>query len=70
LYATSNPGRTGPYRNREFVIDRYPEAVRRYLGCAVESVPWGARVRHPEAMNLISVRDVCAKIGQLVSRKD
>ncbi len=70
LYATSNPGRTGPYRNREFVIDRYPEAVRRYLGCAVESVPWGARVRHPEAMNLISVRDVCAKIDQLASRKD
>lgn len=70
LYATSNPGRTGPYRHREFVIDRYPEAVRQYLGCSVDAVPWGARVRHPKAMELISVSDVCGKIDWLVSRPD
>ncbi len=68
LYATSNPARTGPYRHREFVIDRYPDALRRYRGCAVDAVPWGTRVRHPDAMELISVDDVYKKIDLLASR--
>lgn len=65
LYATSNPARTGPYRHRGFVVNRYPDAVRRFLGREPEEVVWGARVRHPGAMELISLADVCAKLDRL-----
>lgn len=68
LYATSNPQRTGPYRNRRWTVDRYPDAVARYLGKSPEDLRWGQRVRHPEAMELITVDDVTDKIDALLAR--
>ena len=62
LYATSNPDRTGPYLCGNLTVNRYPEAVRRYLHKDVSDVRWGARVRSPDAMNLIKVADVTDKI--------
>ncbi len=62
LYATSNPERTGPYRHREWTVNRYPDAAERFLGKRVDELAWGERVRHPDAMNLITVDDVVAKI--------
>ena len=62
LYATSNPARTGPYVSRQLTVDRYPDAVRRFLGKSVADVRFGLRVRHPEAMDLITVADVTASI--------
>ena len=62
LYATSNPLRTGPYVSRQLTVNRYPDALKKYMGKSVEQVRWGRRVRHPEAMNLISVDDVNRKI--------
>jgi heptosyltransferase I len=64
LYATSNPARTGPYLSRELCVDRYPDAVRRYLGKQPGDLRWGQRVRHPDAMDLITVSDVTAKIDE------
>jgi heptosyltransferase I len=62
LYATSNPERTGPYNSRKFTINRYPDAIRHYLGKNVDDVSWGQRVRDPAAMNLITTDDVIEKI--------
>ena len=62
LYATSNPDRTGPYASRELTANRYPDAVQDYLGKSVEQVRWGQRVRHPDAMDLITVDEVIGKI--------
>ena len=62
LYATSNPDRTGPYVSRELTVNRYPDAVRNYLGKSVQQLRWGQRVRHPDAMDLITVDDVVEKI--------
>jgi len=62
LYATSNPDRTGPFVSRELTANRYPDAVRRYLGRSVQQLRWGQRVRHPEAMGLITIDDVIGKI--------
>lgn len=67
LYATSNPDRTGPYRSRRWCVDRYPDALRRYAGRSVDEVPWGARVRHPDAMDLIAVEDVTRKLDELLA---
>ena len=64
LYATSNPDRTGPYLSRDLCVNRYPDAVERYLGKRVADLRWGQRVRHPEAMALITTDDVIGKIDE------
>jgi len=67
LYATSNRLRTGPYLSQDLVVDRYPEAVAREFGPDT-ALRWGARVRNPDAMALISVADVQEKLGQVLGR--
>jgi heptosyltransferase I len=62
LYATSNRHRTGPYFSQHLVVDKYPEAVAREVGRPIETLRWGQRVRDPEAMSLITVADVVAKL--------
>jgi heptosyltransferase I len=62
LYATSNPARTGPYLSLELCVNRYPDAVRRYLGKRTGELRWGQRVRHPDAMELITISDVIINI--------
>lgn len=67
LYATSNPERTGPYYGRQWVVNRYPEAVREEFGRPVEQIRWGRRVRNPQAMQRISVEEVCRKLDDLLA---
>ncbi len=68
LYATSNPGRTGPYLSRSLTVDRYPDAVRQFLGRDPESVRWGRRVRHPDAMDLVTIGDVTTRIDEFFTK--
>jgi heptosyltransferase I len=65
LYATSNPDRTGPYASGKLTVNRYPDAVEKYLGKSVQSLRWGQRVRHPDAMDLITITDVKDKIDEI-----
>ncbi len=67
LYATSNPLRTGPYLSQQWVVNKYPDATRKYLGKDWSELRWGARVRHPDAMSLIRPEDVMEKMDQLLS---
>ncbi len=69
LYATTNPGRAGPYNSLHLVVNRYPEAVNKEFGKPVNSLPWGQRVRDPDAMDLIGTQDVTAQID-MVLRSD
>lgn len=62
LYATSNPARTGPYVSRQLTVNRYNEALETFMGKQPENVRWGQRVRHPSAMNLITVGNVTDKV--------
>ncbi len=64
LFATSNPDRTGPYLSRELTVNRYPDAARKYLGRNVDELRWGQRVRHADAMDMITIGDVSDKIDQ------
>lgn len=66
LYATSNPLRTGPYLSQHYVINKYPEALRLYNGKTVEQARWGERVRHPDAMNRITVEEVTAMLDRVM----
>ncbi|MFC3283853.1 glycosyltransferase family 9 protein [Litchfieldella rifensis] len=67
LYATTNLDRAGPYLWRHLAVNRYPEAVRTYLHKEVDEIPWGQRVRHPDAMSLIDAEDVIARLDTLLS---
>ena len=70
LYATSNPDRTGPYLSQKYTINRYPDAINRYLGKNVKDLRWGQRVRHPDAMELITIDDVVQSIDTFFDDRD
>jgi heptosyltransferase I len=67
LYATSNPMRTGPYFSRQWVVNKYPEALEAELGKTVDQVSWGRRVRNPAAIDRIRVSDVTNKLDELMA---
>ena len=67
LYATSNPYRTGPFKNMSHTINLYPKAVKIYLNSDINSITWGKRVRSREAMNLITIDDVKNKVNEILS---
>jgi heptosyltransferase I len=67
LYVTSNPMRTGPYFGRQWIVNKYPEALEAELGRTVDQVPWGKRVRSPAAIDRIRVSDVTEKLDELVA---
>lgn len=66
LYATSNPARTGPYFSSEWTVDRYADALARERGATPDEVEWGRRVRNPDAMDLITVDEVTARLDRLM----
>ncbi len=67
LYATSNPARTGPYLSQDLTVNRYPDAVLQYLRKNVGDIRWGRRVRHPDAMDLITIDDVTTAIDRFMA---
>jgi heptosyltransferase I len=69
LYATTNRWRAGPYLSQEWVVDKYPEALRKEMGKSVDEVPWGTRVRDPDAMLLIGVDDVTGRLDELMAAR-
>jgi len=66
LYATSNPNRTGPYNNMSFVINKYPEALKKYKNKSELDAKWGERVRNKDAMALIKIEEVKQKIDEIL----
>jgi heptosyltransferase I len=66
LYATSDPRRTGPYLSQSTVVNRYPDAARRFLGKTVDELRWGQRIRDKNAMLLVEIDDVREKIDGIL----
>jgi len=67
LYASLNPNRSGSYRSVEWSINKYPEALKKYMNKSLEEVKWGQKIKQPEAMDLIQTRDVIEKVERLIS---
>lgn len=67
LYATTNPHRGGPWFD-EFVVNRYPEAVKKYLHQDLNQLSWGQRVRHREAMSVIEISDVINQVNAVMAK--
>lgn len=69
LYVTSNPERTGPYSVRKWVVNAYPTAVRQTYGKSVDDIPWGKRVRNPDAIELVTFNAVMKMLDGLFSER-
>jgi len=67
LYAATNPDRAGPYNHRQYVVNRYPEALLQYNNKKVANAPWGERVKTAECMKLITVDDVAQQIENVLA---
>lgn len=65
LHAVTNPLISGPYLFQHLVVNRYPDAAKKILGCASIEEVWGQHVHSEESMKLISVEDVLAKLSEV-----
>ncbi len=70
LYAATNPDRARPYLSAEYVVNKYPDAIKLSYNKSVDDLPWGTRVRDEGTMALISVNEVCLVLDKLVSSEN
>jgi heptosyltransferase I len=68
LYATTNPLRARAYLSQKWVVNKYPEALEAEYGLNVDQAAWGTRVRHPDAMQRISVNDVIQRLDEFMAQ--
>lgn len=68
LYATTNPERARPYLSSDWVVNRYPDAIRKKYNKEINEVPWGTRVRNSWAMNLITIDEVKKMIDNFLTK--
>jgi heptosyltransferase I len=69
LYAVASPKLTGPYQRLEYCVDRYPQAVQKFLGKDPEQLAWNTRVHHPDAMSLITVDEVMQQLEKVLGQQ-
>jgi heptosyltransferase I len=66
LHATSNAGRSGPYRYQHLVINQFEQACKKYLKKPASQLRWGGQVRIEGVMDLITPDMVKDKIKQVL----
>jgi len=66
LYAATRSARCGPYLSRDWCVDRYEQAARRFRGCGAEELPWAQKIEQPGVMELIEVGDVIERLDALL----
>jgi len=66
LYAATRLQRTGPYLSRQWCVDRYDMAARRFRSRSAEQLPWHAKIERPGVMDLIEVADVRERLDALL----
>lgn len=66
LYAVASPTLTGPYQQLNFCVDRYPQAVGKFLHRPFETLPWNTRVHNDKAMSLVTVADVMEQLRKIL----
>lgn len=62
LHAASNPQRSGPYSDRQWCVDRYDAAARKFRRKAADKLPWGSKLEYRGVMDLIEVGDVLERL--------
>ena len=69
LYAVASPKLTGPYQRLKYCVDRYPQAVQKFLGKDPAQLAWNTRVHHPDAMSLITVDEVMQQLEKVLGKQ-
>lgn len=69
LYAATNPARAGPYYSRQWCVDKYDAAARKYLGKPAAQIPWTTKIERSGVMDLIGVSDVTAKLDAVMAAR-
>lgn len=68
LYAVARSGLSGPYQATSYTVDKYPQAVEKYLSKPAAEAGWHERVHHADAMDLITVEDVMEQLDRIFTR--
>ena len=63
LYAATSAARSGPYFSREWCVDRFELAARRYLGRSAAELPWRTKIERPGVMDLIEPAAVIERLA-------
>ncbi len=66
LYAATRLQRAGPYFSRQWCVDRYEAAARRFRGRSAAQLPWHEKIEQPGVMDLIEVADVTERLDALL----
>jgi heptosyltransferase I len=69
LHAASNPQRSGPYSDRQWCVDRYDDAARKFRGKPAAELSWGTKLEFPGAMELIETEAVIERFDAFASRR-
>lgn len=69
LYAVATARLTGPHGRLDYCVDRWEEAVRKFLGKDPAKLDWHHRVHHPDAMGLITVEEVLTQCHRALEVK-
>ncbi len=69
LYASTNPDRAGPYNHKQYVVNKYPQALLKYNKKTVDDAAWGERVKTAECMSLITINDVIKQIDKIIENQ-
>jgi heptosyltransferase I len=69
LYAATNPERSGPYLSRQWCVDAYAQAARKYRRKEPEELRWTEKIEKPGVMDLITVDAVAAKLDELLASR-
>lgn len=67
LYAATRVARSGPYRSRQWCVDRYEQAAQRFRGRPASELPWAEKIEEPGVMELIETAAVTAKLDELLA---
>ena len=67
LYAATRVERSGPYRSRQWCVDRYEQAAQRFRGRPAQQLPWAEKIEEPGVMELIETAAVIAKLDELLA---
>ena len=67
LYAATNPERSGPYHSRQWCVNRYGDAARRFLKKSPAELPWTTKIEQPGVMDLVEVADATERLDALLA---
>jgi heptosyltransferase I len=69
LYAATNPERSGPYFSRQWCVNKFDAAARRFLGKPAEQLPWHIKIERKGVMDLITPEDVTRKLDEFMRKR-